>query len=286
MKNITETDSGLMAALHALRAFKLDGVPVAAVPPDFKLESLRKFYEFPADDAGTVGVHTLSSLADYVSHHASANSAIFASRDCALVCGVIDWHTAGGPPSERAGWARHRVEYKLEHTPEWKAWTGINGKAMSQDAFAEFLEENLPDIIEPAGASVLETASTLSGKRNVQFLSSRNLGNGDVGLMWKEETDAGGGVNGDTKVPAELKLKLPVYRGAEKATTFDVKAFLRYRIREGKLTFEVKLWRPEKAIELAFDEVAAALASELNARELQVPVYLGAVRQWPADILA
>jgi uncharacterized protein YfdQ (DUF2303 family) len=286
MKNITETDSGLMAALHALRAFKLDGVPVAAVPPDFKLESLRK-YEIPEEAAGTVAVHTLSSLADYLKLHAIDGSSVFASRDCALVCGVIDWHrpeesTLGSNP----GWARHRVEYKLEHTPEWKAWTGINGKAMSQDAFAEFLEENLPDIIEPAGASVLETASTLSGKRNVQFLSSRNLGNGDVGLMWKEETDAGGGVNGDTKVPAELLLKLPVYRGAEKATTFDVKAFLRYRIREGKLTFEVKLWRPEKAIELAFDEVAAALASELNARELQVPVYLGAVRQWPADILA
>jgi uncharacterized protein YfdQ (DUF2303 family) len=286
MTRINETDSGLLAALHALRAFKLDGVPVAAVPPDFKLESLRKFYEFPADDAGTVAVHSLSSLADYLKRHATGASAVFASRDCALICGVIDWHAVDGAPSERPGWARHRVEYKLEHTPEWKAWNGINGKAMSQDAFAEFLEENLPDVLEPDGASLLETASNLSGKKNTQFLSSRNLGNGDVGLVWKEETEAGGGVNGDAKVPGELLLKLPVFRGAEKATTFDVKAFLRYRIREGKLTFEVKLHRPEKAVDLAFDEVAHALRSELAARELVTPLYLAAVRQWPADILA
>lgn len=275
------TDSGLLAALHALRAFKLDGVPVAAVPPDFKLESLRKFGD-PETEAGIVTVHTLSSLAEYLNNHGSTGSAVFASRDGALVCGVIDWHD---PENEVRAWARHRVQYKLEHTPEWKAWTGINGKPMSQDAFAEFVEENLPDIIEPDGASVLETVSTLQGKRGVQFLSSRNLGNGDVGIMWKEETEAGGGVNGDAKVPAELVLKLPVYRGAEQATTYQVKAFLRYRIREGKLTFEVKLHRPEKAVDSAFDDVAAALASELKTRDLSPPVYLGGVTSWPADIL-
>ena len=73
-------------------------------------------------------------------------------------------------------------------------------------------------------------------------------------------------------------LRLPVYRGAEKATTFELKAFLRYRINDGKLSFELKLHRPEVAVDLAFDELVAGFRSALEA---DVPVYLGSVTAKP-----
>lgn len=272
--------------LAAAGARKIEGAPVASVPPGYKLESLRK-YDDPQAATGTVAVHSLNSLAEYLKKHSDAASAIFAGREDRIVFGVVDWHDKDPVAGEIPGWARHRVDYKLRFTPEWEAWTGISGRAIQQAAFAEFIEENLPDIIAPDSATVLEVVSKLTGTRKIEFGSARNLGNGDVAIMWQETTDAGSGVNQETKVPSELTLRLPVFVGAEKATTFDVKAFLRYRIKDGSLTFEVKLHRPEKAIDAAFDEVVSELRSALATAEVtDVPLYLGTVTKWPSEILA
>jgi uncharacterized protein YfdQ (DUF2303 family) len=263
---------------------ELAEAPAASVPPGYKIESLSRFH--PATDAaGHLGLLTLACMVAYVkAQGAGPASAIFADREGKNIVAVIDWHAEA--ESKVPGWGRHRANYKLELTPEWQAWNGISGRPQPQAVFAEFVEENLPDIVEPDAATVLEVARNLSGNRKVKFGSARNLSNGDVALQWIEETEAGAGPNQETKVPSELKLKLPVFRGAERATTFEVKAFLRYRIKDGALSFEVKLHRPEKAIDLAFDEVVAALRSELSTAEVSdVPVYLGAVAKWPAEIL-
>lgn len=277
--------SFLDPVLACAGARRLQQSPVASVPPGYSLTSLRQ-YDPPEAAAGTVAVHSLGSLADYLKRHATAASAVFAGRESRTIHGVIDWHHPDGE-MDAPGWARHRVDYRLEFTPEWTAWAGIAGKPTGQQAFAEFIEENLPDIVSPDAATVLEVVRNLSGNRKVKFGSQRNLANGDVALQWIEETDAGTGPNQETKVPSELLLKLPVYRGAERATTYEVKAFLRYRVKDGVLTFEVKPHRPERALDGAFEDVVAALASELASRELKdLPLYLGTVAKWPAEVLA
>lgn len=279
------TPSFLDPILAVAGARQLGDLPVAAVPAGYELKSLRGYGD-PEASAGVVAVHSLSSLVEYLARFEDGRAAVFADRVGRVIVGVIDWHAEGADDAAPA-WARHRAIYSLEHTPEWLAWNGISGRAIAQQAFAEFIEENLPDIIEPDAATVLEVVRNLSGNRKVKFGSSRNLANGDVALQWIEETDAGAGPNQETKVPSELKLRLPVYRGAERATTYEVKAFLRYRIKDGALTFEVKLHRPEKAVDGAFDEVAAELMTSLHARDLnQLAVFRGAVTKWPADVLA
>jgi len=283
------TASFLDPVLAAAGARRIDDkTPVASMPPGYTLASLRAYGQ-PEQEAGTVAVHSLGSLVEYLDRHAINGSAVFAAgREVRLISAVIDWH---GVPStandRRPGWARHKAEYKLEFTPEWLAWTGISGRAIAQQAFAEFVEENLPDIVEPDAATVLEVVRNLSGNRKVKFGSSRNLANGDVALQWIEETDAGAGPNQETKVPSELKLRLPVFRGAEKCTTYEVKAFLRYRIKDGTLSFELKLHRPERALDGAFEDVVAELMSAIEARALpNLPVYRAAVAKSPAEVLA
>lgn len=281
-------DSNLPASfldpvLAAAGARRIDNAPVASVPPGYTLASLRA-YKQPEEPAGTVAVHCLKSLVNYIDQHATDASAVFAAgRETRLITAVMDWH---GVQEYAPGWARHRAEYKLEFTPEWLAWNGISGRSIAQQAFAEFIEENLPDIMEPDAATVLEVVRNLSGNRKVKFGSSRNLANGDVALQWIEETEAGTGPNQETKVPSELKLRLPVFRGAEEETTYEVKAFLRYRIKDGALSFEVKLHRPERALDGAFDEVVASLGLMLAQDEIKVPLFRGAVTKWPAEVLA
>lgn len=260
--------------IDALRVGKLGDLPAAAIPPGYKLENLSRFLSLPVIALGVIAADTLESLVGYLESHSTGGTAVFACRDSSNIVAVIDWHT----PKGSAGWGRHTVKYQLGHTPEWKAWTGISGRAMTQAAFAEFIEENLPDVIEPDSATVLEAIRTVSGKRNIQFESSKNLANGDTQIVWKEETEAAGGQRGEAALPSELKIRIPVYRGAEKATTFEVKAFLRYRINDGKLTFELKLHRPEVAVELAYDEILAELKSSVPSGTV---IYCGSIQKAP-----
>lgn len=268
------------ALLDALRAHCVEDMPAAILPEGYKLHSLVRFQERPDGAVGTLTADSLTSLAEYVKQHKTGGTALFASRDNGSVKAFIDWHedATRHPACAAPGWGRHTVEFRLLHTPEWKAWTGISGRKMSQADFAEFVEENLPDIIEPASAEVLEAIRTVSGERNISFKSAKNLANGDTQIIWKENTETAAGTQGEAALPSFLMLRLPVYRGAEKATTFDVKAFLRYRISEGKLSFELKLHRPEVAVDLAFDELVAGFRSALEA---DVPVYLGSVTAKP-----
>lgn len=277
MSNITITDD----LLKALRVNALDAAPVAALPADYQLHSLAK-YGPARESAGAIRAESLPAFVAYLYVQANDKDkpAIFFSRSGMRLLGILDWHSDDVPR-----WGRHKVTYSLKTTPEFNAWHHISGKASTQDDFAEFIEENLADIIEPDGLTLLETVSKFSGRKNVTFLSSRNLGNGDVGLVWKEETEAGGGPDQSLKVPSEIKLRLPIFVGCEKATTYDFKAFLRYRIAEGRLKFEVKLHRPEKAIDLALDDVHAELSSLMNSLGFSTTVFEGSVERWPDEIL-
>lgn len=246
----------LKPMIDALRAGAVVEDKAIALPDGYKLEALERFQAEPNTARGRLSMHSIQSLASYAAAHGNAASALFSDQDKKCFTVVLDWHDQ----SEQVnGWGDHTAEYQLHHTPEWKAWNGISGRAMAQTAFAEFIEENLPDVIEPTSADLLEAILNVSGKKNITFKTAKNLTNGDTQLIWDETTETNGTTKGEASLPSKLTIKIPVYRGAEKETTFEIKAFLRYRIHEGKLAFELKLHRPEKAAEQAYLEVQEAL---------------------------
>jgi uncharacterized protein YfdQ (DUF2303 family) len=261
-----------------LNALRLpENAETITLPQGCQIVPRELFLPNPCVARGVIAMESLGSLIEYTHKHGDANTCIFASLEKMRVESVIDWHKNEDFIS---GWGEHRAIYSLRLTKEWEDWNWISGKPLSQREFAEFIEEHLDEIAEPKAADVLTVATTLTGKRNVKFTNVTNLSNGDQSLQWEESTDAKGA--GDTRVPTRITLAVPVFRGAEDETRFEVQAIFRYRIAEGKLSFEIRLLHAERVLDMAFKQTVNALKTE----KPETPaVLIGSVTEYPRPIL-
>ncbi len=168
----------------------------------------------------------------------------------------LDWKDTAGAtyPDKMPQWGDHRVSLTLEVTPEWARWMAGDRKALSQEQFAEFIEDNLTDIIEPNAADLLDVAQMLQGKKTVTFKSGKRLGNGQSALEYTEEIATTGGRTNDTlTVPEKFKLGLVPFVGGDGV---EITGRLRYRISDGgKLSFIYVLDRPHLVIRNAFNAI-------------------------------
>ncbi len=212
------------------------------------------------------------SLVAYVQRHGTPRTVLFVDPDVTApnFTAVLDYHpaeadnVAGRIPY---GWAQHRATFTPAKTPEWQRWSGASGKAQNQTAFAQFLEDNLPDIASPTGAEVLEVARTLEVKRGAAFRSSVRLDNGQTQILYEEDLQ-GSAAKGTLQIPQELTLGLSPFLGLP---LYEVKARFRYRLHEAALTLWVDLVRPHKVIEDAVNELLAIVTKGLP----DVPVFKG-----------
>ena len=255
-----------------------------AHPTDIKITPTYHLSDTADIKAGTIFVESIDSLVDYTKRFHNSESAVFASGEINLITTILDWHPSDH--SDYGSLARHKVILPLAFTDEWKAWARINGKAIGQKELGEFIEEYLHNVVAPDAAAVLETVLTLSGKKSVNYKNATRLANGDVSLVWEESTEAKAGQKGELKVPAELTLRIPVYAGCEKETTFDIRTMFRYNINDGHLTFQLKMLGVDKIHDLAFEAVYESLTDKLKAASIIAPLYRGAVTATPLDILS
>lgn len=235
-------------------AFKIgDGVDGVMVPAGFAIESLERFNAAPADKRGALTFGDVASLARYVKAHAGPGSSIYWDKTpTPSVVAVLDHHAPGATGS--AGWGRHTARLKFTNSRAWDEWMIVDGKAQTQAHFAEFVEDHLDDIAEPAGADLLELAKRFSVTRAVTFEGAINLANGNTELRYAE-TDA---TKGAIAIPPGLVLGLTPFDGDPR---YRVEARLRYRIDAGKLTLTVKLVRPLDVVETAIADRIKALAA-------------------------
>ncbi|MDP1686855.1 DUF2303 family protein [Hydrogenophaga sp.] len=209
----------------------------------------------PNRKRGNVKLKDLDSLLAYCADQvASERAYIYADPDTRVICAIFndqrDPHTAG--------WRDHRAEFRAEFTPEFDRWMSRNGhgKAMSQAEFAEFIEDNLADITEPAAQQLLEVASTIQAKTDIQFSSAKRLDNGQVQLGYTETIDARAGANGALEIPREFALGLRIFKNGG---GYRLRARLKYRLVSGGVKFWYELDRPERAVEDAFGGYVATL---------------------------
>lgn len=250
----------------------------ASIPPGHKIVS-DQLFTIPDAPAGVIQAESINGLLDYIGLYLTDQTVVYASLNMMNISAVFDWHD-----NELTGWGEHVCTFPLQFTKAWQDWLRISGQPLNQQKFAEFVEEHLEDIAEPKAADVLTVATSLSGMRKVSFTNAVKLQNGDTSLCWEETTDAKAA--GDVRVPSGLKLRLPIFKGAEEATTFEVSGLFRYRINEGKLSFEVKLLHCDDIAELAFDEVVKAMTAKLRAKNATLPpVIRGSVQTSPRLLL-
>lgn len=241
------------------------GIPFAVIPDDCKLEDLTKFRfnqyaERPHRAIGTAAVLDAASFIEYYTLFSDENSRVFADETTSKVLAVLDYHGAGSEGGPR--WGQHRVRLDLRSSPEWSTWINRNGVAhkMTQMEFAEFIEDNTPDIREPSAATMLEMARSLQAKTDVDFSSAIRTNNGQVQFKFTESIKGTYG-SGNVEIPEQFIVGIPVYVGSPRVA---ITARLRYRLNSGKLSIWYDLLRHEAVEREAFLSALDGIKGALN----------------------
>lgn len=244
------------AALTGQQAVADGPGKIAVVPSDYSIESLERFSLTPDRKRGTVKMNDAKSFIEFFNIHATTYSSIYASINPPKFVGVLDDHGTG------PAWREFRVEYTCPHSAEWLEWTRNDKKAMKQSEFAAFIESNLPDIVDPPGADMLEISRTLEAKKKVNFASGIRLANGQQELTYEEDIQ-GTASKGKLQIPETFKLGIQVLEGGE---PYAIECRLRYRINDANLAMWYELVRPHKILEDAAKAVWEQIAVDTNRR--------------------
>jgi len=225
----------------------------------------------PARKRGNVQVFDAASFNAILAANEGGNTTIYINRDvdAPAIVAVLNGNGETGP-----GWGDFRAEIVFRFTPQWKKWKAIDGKMLPQVAFAEFIEENIGDIVSPPGADMMEIAQDLSVKRSVDFKSGVRLQDGRLQFQNIENIEAQVG-SGQIGIPQSITLGLaPVYG----LPPFKIDARLRYRVEGGKLTLGIKLQRVEDIMAAVVnDMVGGTVASEGRPAVVGIEAAQGAV---------
>lgn len=264
--NLPSLPPETVAALAALTAagldpFEIEGVPHVILPPGFKKEDFAHLLPAPRHIEAAVKLVDAKSFVDYYQKFGNDQTVIFATEDARQISAIFDYHEPGKP-----AWGKHKAILQLTHSKEWQTWVAMNGKQVPQRHFAEFIEDNLKDVVEPAGAQLLEVAKTLQASKTLSFRSGTELSNGQVQFQYNEIIKGEAGATGELTIPTEIKLGLRVFKGMD---AYAMRARFRYRIdSEGALSFSYHLDNVDKVLEDAFDQVLQQVKTGCNGAEL------------------
>lgn len=222
-------------------------VPFVIVNDNQSVADLEKLLPAPTRKRGNTVVGDEASFCAIVTKHLNENTVIYGTKNPPSFTAVFNDHSAEAP-----GWKDHTALYPCPLSIEWKKWTGANGKRMTQEDFATFIEDNSIDCRAPDSATMIEISRTLEAKKKVNFASGIRLSNGENELTF-EETISGTASKGKVKIPELFTIGVPVLEGG---VVYEVTARLRYRIGDaGKLAMWFDLVRPHKIVEHATNEL-------------------------------
>lgn len=233
--------------------------PYAVVPKNYKLEYLRPETDVPLPDyiKQTVQIAELDSFARYVKRYQSVTTQIFGvlTEQDATFTAIFDYHRASkdGATATPANRTAHRAIYRCPASHAWKQWRNNNTRAMKQEEFAKFIDDNAPDIIEPDSATLMELLLNFESKTDVQFATKLVRQSGARVLEYTETIDATGTTSsGKMKVPETFKLGFPIFQGGK---SFVLDAKLYFRAGGGKLAISYELRRPHEVVESAIRDM-------------------------------
>lgn len=237
---------------------------------DCKVVDISRYAEKPYRHAGLVLLLCLDTFVKYVQDKKNADGCmeVFVGRNFARAVFNAD------------GWGDNCADFDFEYTPEIRAWTDKNACWLSQEDFCDFLEDQQGVIKEPCGVELLDLVANFRQKTSVEFGRSFRGSDGQVCVSYQEKTT---GATRDMALPAEFKLHLPVLKGAEKMTTYEVKA--RLKVRVDKESHNLKLRYELVRLDVAQDNALRDVAGYLREKLSGVPVYEGRVCKTVRDVL-
>lgn len=203
------------------------------------------------------GQRTLTDVASFAGylykHGQDDHTEIYGNRDQGTIRAIINGNgtKTSGPGIDghgEAGWGDHTVTLQLRPSDDWKEWTAYDGKLLTKDQFAEFVEDHLPNFAN--GAAFLELARSFRATINVEFGNAEHAG-GKTTVNYTKTTEAKAGQKGAVAFPDTITIGLYVYEGGK---PYKLDARLRYKVTDGELRIGFKLQRPRDVEQAAFDE--------------------------------
>lgn len=293
----TETEATITAAkeLLASQHYSLkapenpeEEIDIIELPEGRTLHSVKalvdEYRTRPERRVGTATHFELGSFIAHVNRFKDEHSAVFARPDPsdARVLAVLDYHQKGAAGEPRFG--RHRSLYQFPLSDEWQAWTSKAGQSFEQAAFAAFLEDRIADVCDPSNAKedtlafaeqlqiqlaspskLMELSRGLSVHVDQRVTTATNLASGEAVLAYEEShTDKTGA---PLKVPGGFLLAIPVFKSG---ALYVVPCRLRYRVRNGSVTWSYTLHRTDRVFDHAIGE-----ALDRVAKETELPVFRG-----------
>lgn len=253
------------------------------VTPDGKCHSARDLtdeYDIRPDRRkGTIRIHDRESMIEVVDRFKDAGSVLYAdieNRTASALTAIFDYHEgAGGSPR----FGEHRAVYKFPFSDEWKAWIGVNGKALGQRDFAEWIELHALDLTQPddptvksalaavglgdanaaAPARIQEVARGLSIRVDERVQQAVTLTTGECRISYEAKHDSRDDSDKPITVPALFAIAIPVFRDG---VAYVIPVRLRYRVSQGTVTWTMILVQSDHAYDVAVREVCTHVADK------------------------
>lgn len=254
-----------------------EDVPVLLVPEGMRpVETkniLDAFLTRPERITGTARFESLGSFIEYTKKFSTVHSKLFATEGKGSaklpkprLLAVYDHHHASETSNE-AAFCAHRADYDFPLADEFVAWFGQNEAAMTQEAFATFLEDHLLDVVDPSMASEEEKRSAeqlghkialpgrlldLSKKLEIsvehKVVQQFDPQTQQRKLVYSEAHKDGDGLALD--VPGAFMIAVRVFESDEARTKILVR--LRYKMQGQKAVWSFLLYQPERVFHDAF----------------------------------
>lgn len=236
-----------------------DRVMLFNAPSDWRQATVdwERLGSAPRRPRGTIVVHDADSIIAAVERRRSGGSepVIYADEERRTLVAIINDDEA-----DVAAFRDYAVSLALRPTPEWTFWKGKDGHQLSQQNFAEHIEDGVLELRDPEPTIMLDIAQTFHANANAVFKSGSRLQSGAVQFRYEEDIDASAGSGGSLIIPETLTLVVAPFFGSAR---YEVTARFRYRLARDKFTLGYKLNRPNEVERVAFNEIRAKVVAAL-----------------------
>lgn len=249
-----------------------------ALPKGFAMLAIdnEKLLANPRRAVATATLADDESFCAYVNRHAELRSAVWCTFN--PVTYAVSFTAVFDEHFEVPGWREHKATFTPTLSQEWQLWTRNDKQSKSQVAFAEFLEQNEPDIAAldgyPTSLQMMAMAQNFEARQDQRIKSSVRLQNGGIQLEYVADADHG--TIERMSVFDKFCIGIPVFWTVPRAdapeVAYRVKARLRYRVKDGAVTFHYELIRPDQTHQSATLALIAAVKAGIGS----TPLLMGA----------
>lgn len=259
--------TAINAAVNALDSAINGGDGAAALPQDFHIHDFEGYMPHRRRARGVMTTEALDDFATYTKEHRDLGATVFVDQNAMRATAVLNLGTPAEP-----GHADNCARYAPPYLAAYAAMLQLNGRALSQQDAAEFLED-WPGYWAAFhdGEGMTNHAAVVAAVRNITIEALRRAESSVGQLSAQQSTlDQIKATSGANKLPTHIYFKCVPYLG------FNERTFvLRLSIHTGEKapSLKLRIVNREQHLEELGQELAEKVRQAIGDK---LPVHLGA----------